>query len=427
MMRALAVAVFVSGCSNLAAECEEARCWIGPSTASAGGGGTAGSGGQGGGASGGGGAAPTCGDGRHEPGELCFGDAVPYATTQPEAWDLVLVDCDADGDRDAVVAHRGGASFVALRNDGAGVFTEAVPETNLAGDPIALATGQLVGDGMPDVAVVYDGAPYVDLYAGQPGCAFQLSGARSWNNMATGWTDVAVAPFDATPGGDLAAVGDDLGLLRYGQPAVLLPTFASTPTSVAAGDLDGAGVADVLYNDLAATPKLRWQIGTGSGFTGTPGTSVDLGAGPVAVALADVDGDTDLDAVTVNADDTVSVLRSSGAPSFSLLVPDVAVSNGTVNAATPVALATADLDADGDLDVVTANADDSGAESSISLLLNDGDGALSMAPGFPKLVPRQPRAVAIDDLDGDQSPDVVVASAFVDVATSHVAVLLAQP
>jgi VCBS repeat protein len=425
----LAFALLAAGCSDLAGECREARCWDASTTSAVGGGGGAGGMGGGGmGGQGGGGAPSACGDGRRDPGELCFADpAVSHGTTKTEAVDLALADCDGDGDLDAIVAHRMGSALVALQNNGAGALEGVVITGNLAGNPIQLAAGQLVGDAAKDVALVYESAPYVDIYEGQPSCAFQLGLAEFWNMMASGWTDAVAGRFDASAGDGLAVVGDDLGLRRFGQNGLLLTPYAASPLSIAAADLDGGGIDDVVYADDGVLDTIRWQLGTGTGFNGSAGNNVEVPAGPVAVALADMDGDTDPDVVTANADDTVSVLRNSGTPSFTLLVPDAAIGGGAVNAHTPIAVATGDVDGDGDADVVTANADDTGGESSVSLLLNEGDGKLALAPGFPMAVPRAPHAVAVGDLNGDQALDIVTASSFVDGMTSYVGVLLQSP
>jgi VCBS repeat protein len=396
------------------------------SSSSAGGSGaTGGGGGQGGDAGSGGSVGPKCGDHDFEPGELCFADPVSYPTTKQEAYDLALADCDIDGDLDVLAVHRAGTALVGLRNDGEGVLGELALTSNLAGHPVALALGELFGGAGLDVAVVYDDVQYTDIYSASGSCLFDFASAEYWNNMAAGWHDAAVGKFANTLGDDLVALGAQLGVRPYGQSSTVISAFTPGGTAIVAGDFDGDRIDDVAYTDTNAD-KILWKQGTGSGIAIATPTEVSLAATPVTIAIGDVDGDQDLDLVTANDDHTVSVVRNEGGV-FMLLVPDVSVQGGSVNARDPRAIALGDMDGDGDLDVVTANSDDGPGESSISILVNDGSGKLALADGFPRRVTRKPYGVGAGDLNGDDALDIVTASAFVDGTTSSVDVILADP
>lgn len=56
----------------------------------------------------------------------------------------------------------------------------------------------------------------------------------------------------------------------------------------------------------------------------------------------------------------------------------------------------------GDVDVVTANP----AAGNVTLLLNDGGGKLSLAPGFPRTVAAESTRVKLGDLDGDGALEI---------------------
>ncbi|WP_437717285.1 VCBS repeat-containing protein [Sorangium sp. So ce448] len=71
----------------------------------------------------------------------------------------------------------------------------------------------------------------------------------------------------------------------------------------------------------------------------------------------------------------------------------------------PVSMAAADLNGDGALDVATANA----GGSSVSVLLNLGNGAFAAAVDYP--VGASAHSLVITDLDGDGAPDLAVATA----------------
>lgn len=82
----------------------------------------------------------------------------------------------------------------------------------------------------------------------------------------------------------------------------------------------------------------------------------------------------------------------------------------------PGSLALADLNGDGRLDLVVAN-DESG---DVTVLLGDGKGSFTAAPGSPFPAGKSPNDVAIADFDGDGKPDL----AFANHDTKHVTVLM---
>jgi len=119
-----------------------------------------------------------------------------------------------------------------------------------------------------------------------------------------------------------------------------------------------------------------------------------------AVALGDLNGDRAQDLVAVNPSDgssTVSVLLNRGDGSFETR-HDYRTGRG------PNAVAVADLDCDGTRDLVTAN----GRSRSVSVLLNRGSGGFDSQHAYR--ASNMPWAVAVADLDGDGYRDLAVAN-----------------
>lgn len=102
---------------------------------------TGGTGGSGQGGAGGG--APTCGNDMVDPGELCFtAPYTAYPTLKNEAWDLVTLDCDGDGDLDVITSDTTSSTLTSLQNDGTGALGNPSSETTPVSEhPYGLAVG----------------------------------------------------------------------------------------------------------------------------------------------------------------------------------------------------------------------------------------------------------------------------------------------
>jgi hypothetical protein len=84
----------------------------------------------------------------------------------------------------------------------------------------------------------------------------------------------------------------------------------------------------------------------------------------------------------------------------------VAAPNSPIRVGSPSGVITGDLNRDGRPDLVAAV----GGTSALSVLLGDGRGGFSPAPGSPLPVAPAPHLVEIGDLDRDGKPDLVATS-----------------
>ena len=148
-------------------------------------------------------------------------------------------------------------------------------------------------------------------------------------------------------------------------------------------------------------PSPGWtQTSPGSlSFAGPTDYSVGQGTcDPRAVAVGDLDNDGSPDLVVANwAVDAVSVLLNDGQGAL-----DSAVLYGTGGSAS--ALALGDLNGDGVLDITVASHD----SDRVSVLLGQGDGTFAAATHIG--VGQSPSSVVAGDLDGDGDLDLAVAN-----------------
>lgn len=237
-------------------------------------------------------------------------------------------------------------------------------------------------------------------------------------------------------------------------PPVFQPTSGYT-SCVCAADFNGDGVADLAFgqNGVQNTGRrVVVTLGSGGGTFGVQRLYAS-GFGPVDLAAADMDGDGDLDLVTANygnGADSVSVLYNDGAGGFARHVefaadarprflavgdltgdgfPDVAVSGlqgarlrvlhndgagGLTLVSRPVfqagfaaGVALGDVDGDGDLDAVYGTGASQGSWSSITVLHNDGSGALGAPAYWRSAISFGGWGLDVVDVDTDGMPDIL--------------------
>jgi hypothetical protein len=186
--------------------------------------------------------------------------------------------------------------------------------------------------------------------------------------------------------------------LPLGAPAVV--AVGPHPIDVVAGDVDGDGDRDLVAS-LAREARMVVLLNAGDGRF-TPAAGAVAGRAHL-LALADVDRDGDLDLLSSDHDSAgVSVWLGDGRGGFAAAAGSPFAAHG--GKPHNHGLAVGDVSGDGAPDVVTANQEDQSA----SVLLGDGRGGFSAAPGSPVRLPGQPYVSRLADADGDGKLDIVV-------------------
>lgn len=220
----------------------------------------------------------------------------------------------------------------------------------------ALATGDVNGDGRPDIIAVLPG-----------------SGDAVWYENSGG----------ASP-----------AFTRRHIASVL-----NQPRDVAVGDVDKDGDLDVFVAEHGANKILCFRSSGGSAPTFAPITVFSGAGGLSSLTTADIDGDTDLDVISTHPlAHRLMIHRNDGAATPGFI--------GSVLSTTETGAADAvvfDADLDGDLDIVSAAA----TSGDVAWFEQNGASFIrrAIATGLP-----QPASLARADINGDSRSDLVIAT-----------------
>ena len=339
------------------------------------------------------------------------------------ATDLLVDDLDRDQRLDIAVAHADvGRVSVLWSARGAGddaPFSFATTTHAVGLGPLFVASGDLDGDGAPDLVAASSGSATVSVLlqrVGGNGSA-TLAAARE---LAVGPNPRAVAVADLDADGDLDLVTINFPAFEVGSLSILLGdgrgAFAGemrhdigdNPHALVVDDFDGDGILDVA---VAHTFTVSCFRGEGAArFAPAVRTTI-----PVANPRAMVRGDFDRDAMpdlAVLADESgfqngwLFFVRNTGSGSFEpRLVSDDAGSVPNPFTQNFGFLAVSDVDADGDDDLVTQL----DIDRRIGVRIHTGAGDGTFVERHDWLLGERPADAEFADIDGDGVPDLIAA------------------
>ena len=393
-----------------------------------------------------------------------FLSALDYASAGQSTHSVAAADLNGDSKTDLVLAdpcsdnNCSNGSVSVLLGNGDGTFQPAVSYNAGGQNSLAVALGDVNGDGKADVVVASNcdsngdcshGTVAVLLGNGdgtlQAAVTFALDGeypqyAAVADVNGDGKLDLLVAnacasTSDCTNGSVSALLGNGDGTFQSARSS---SSGGEGAESVAVADVNGDGKPDLLVANACTSTSdctngsVSVLLGNGDGTFQSALSYSSGGQSAISIALADINGDGRLDAVVANmcgsdgdcSTGVVSTLLGNGDGTFQ---PALSYNSGGTSA---VSVAVADINGDQKADVLVANYydrnDDSLDGSVASVLLGNGDGTLRPAisyasGGFGA------SSLILTDIDGDSNPDVVLANECIDpntCMTGAVSVLL---
>ena len=390
-------------------------------------------------------------------------------TTGNQPYGIAIGDLDGDGKPDLAVPNYGSVTVSVFRNTAVsgsltiGSFAAKV-DFATGTSPRSVAIGDLDGDGKPDLTVANYGSATVSIFRNTSTTGSITTGSFAAKvDFATGTSPygVAIGDLDGDGKPDLAVANSNpntvsvfrntsvSGSISTGSFAAKVDfTTGNTPISVAIGDLDGDGKADMavanyfsnrvsvfgngLFLTVTAFSPVSGPTGaagsttvsiTGTNFSPTAANNiVYFGAVQATVTAATTTQLT----VTAPAGATwqpISVtvggltaycysVANPFIPTFtskgSITSSDFALKVDFATGSSPYSVAIGDLDGDGKPDLAVANY----GSNTVSVFRNTStSGSLSISSFAAKVdftTGTSPASVSIGDLDGDGKPDLAV-------------------
>lgn len=338
-------------------------------------------------------------------------------SSNPQA--LRLGDMDGDGQTDLVLAKRTTRTSILRNTSTAGMLSMAgQADFTTAGNSLSGNIGDLDGDGKLDIVTTNYFDDNISVLRNTSTVGMLSFASKIDYNTGIEPSSVAIGDLDGDGKPELIITNysssfisvfrntSTVGNISF-APKVDFPTaFAAGNQAVRIGDIDGDGKPDLVVaeyrDDRISIFRNTSTLGTISMAPRvlflTPGT-------PYSLKIGDLDNDGKPDIAVANRfENSFSVFKNTSTSGSITLATRMDIATGQ----SPYSLAMGDVDGDGKLEIVVTNSLD--REVSVFKNTTTNMGPISFAPRVSFQTHFNPFSVRIGDIDGDNKPDLAVAS-----------------
>ncbi|HEY1256458.1 MAG TPA: FG-GAP-like repeat-containing protein, partial [Terracidiphilus sp.] len=306
----------------------------------------------------------------------------------------------------------------------AGIGWQFAQTPTVSGTPIAEVAGDFNGDGIPDLAILWNsgtyGGPYsVTILFGKGDGTFTAGSTTSLAlPIEINVSKMIVGDFNGDGKTDLAILNWNqystsyiTSLLGNGDGTFEAPKTSTAynqaiiggdvvPGSMVTADFNGDGKLDLaIVGDYINSGGITILLGNGDGTFTSAGPNIDLNASFDFIATGDFNGDGIPDLIaTVDTGATATILLGKGDGTFTAQTMPMTLSYGSdefINS-----LAVGDFNGDGKLDLAFSGF------YGAAIFLGNGDGTFSLTSDSPIEVPSELSSLVVGDFNHDGKLDI---------------------